>query len=307
MSTNRGIFESFLNKQAAGADKPFAAVPESSASAASPRQESPFSADSPFQIAEPAENYGFEAPTKTFYSSPFETVPAAASTSDSPSPFFTQPQPDQSPQTSQPSSVSSPFAVEQARNSSASTPAAIPAFNTWQKTPATALPAEAVSAQEPTAQAFPSSLPASSSVPPESTPTPAVPAAQVPLAADPVSPLADLSHSDSSSIRQLELRAIFGMDREMDQEEILQRSRALPGLKNIVLVSPQEMGIIDSFRNLLPNLGFGSGGLKLYAGSVPLEFIREGSVMLAVQTSGGFAPGVRETLILVARELGRIS
>ena len=29
--------------------------------------------------------------------------------------------------------------------------------------------------------------------------------------------------------------------------------------------------------------------------------------MLAVQTDGGFAPGVRETLMLVARELGRLS
>ena len=38
-----------------------------------------------------------------------------------------------------------------------------------------------------------------------------------------------------------------------------------------------------------------------------MEFIREGSVMLAVRTDGGFAPGVRETLMLVARELGRIS
>jgi hypothetical protein len=47
--------------------------------------------------------------------------------------------------------------------------------------------------------------------------------------------------------------------------------------------------------------------LKLYAGSVPLEFIREGPVLLAVQTDGGFAPGVRETLMIVARELGRSS
>jgi hypothetical protein len=37
-----------------------------------------------------------------------------------------------------------------------------------------------------------------------------------------------------------------------------------------------------------------------------LEFIREGSVLLAVQTDGGFAPGVRETLMIVARELDRL-
>ena len=63
---------------------------------------------------------------------------------------------------------------------------------------------------------------------------------------------------------------------------------------------------MDALKNLLPSLGFGSGVLKLYSGSTPLEFIREGPVMLAVQTDGGFAPGVRETLMIVARELGRI-
>lgn len=113
--------------------------------------------------------------------------------------------------------------------------------------------------------------------------------------------------SDSFSIRQLELRAIFGVDREMNTEEILQRSRALPGMRNIARVNPQDMATIEALKTLLPNLGFGNGGLKLFSGSVPLEFIREGQVMLAVQTDGGFAPGVRETLMLVARELGRLS
>ncbi len=92
----------------------------------------------------------------------------------------------------------------------------------------------------------------------------------------------------------------------MTKDEILQRARALPGMKSIARVGPQDMGAIETLKNLLPNLGFGSGALKLFAGSVPLEFIREGSVLLAVQTDGGFAPGVRETLMLVARELGRL-
>lgn len=91
----------------------------------------------------------------------------------------------------------------------------------------------------------------------------------------------------------------------MTPDEILQRSRALPGMRNIARVTAQDMATVDALKQLLPNLGFGSGVLKLYSGSVPLEFIREGGVMLAVQTDGGFAPGVRETLMLVARELGR--
>jgi hypothetical protein len=137
---------------------------------------------------------------------------------------------------------------------------------------------------------------------------------QVPAAFAPVTPSApvvadsfDASQSDSYSIKQIELRAIFGVDREMNVEEILQRSRALPGMRNIARVGSQDMAAIETLKHLLPNLGFGSGGLKLYSGSVPLEFVREGSVMLAVQTDGGFAPGVRETLMLVARELGRLS
>ena len=92
----------------------------------------------------------------------------------------------------------------------------------------------------------------------------------------------------------------------MNADEILQRSRALPGMRSIARVSPSDMSTIDALKNLIPSLGFGSGTLKLYAGSVPLEFIREGAVMLAVQTDGGFAPGVRETLMIVARELNRI-
>ena len=125
------------------------------------------------------------------------------------------------------------------------------------------------------------------------------------LAQTATSPQSDDSYSDSFSIRQLELRAIFGVDREMNPEEIIQRSRALPGMRNIARVNPQDMTTIEGLKNLIPSLGFGSGQLKLYSGSVPLEFIREGAVMLAVQTDGGFAPGVRETLMIVARELNR--
>lgn len=321
MSTNRGIFESFPNQPASRPDSPFAVVhePEPAATAASPftavaRQESPFTvvddapaaspvepgrpakvperrkADSPFQVAEPSEGFGFEAPAKA-YASPFEVAPAAAAAPASP---FSAP-------AQQP--AASPFAVEPQQGAvSPSTQAAIAAFANWQETPASQAPAQAPAAF---AQAAPAAF----------VPAPA-PAAQVPTAFAPApqapapvfAPAAsDESQSDSFSIRQLELRAIFGVDREMNPEEILQRSRALPGMRNIARVNPQDMGTIDGLKSLLPNLGFGSGGLKLYSGSVPLEFIREGPVMLAVQTDGGFAPGVRETLMLVARELGRLS
>ncbi|MEO5716388.1 MAG: hypothetical protein ABIT37_23115 [Luteolibacter sp.] len=319
MSTNRGIFESFPNQPGARQDSPFAVVhepaaePASSPFAAVTRQDSPFTVvdensdsrpvepgkparlperrkqDSPFQVAEPTEGFGFEAAPRAFGASPFEVAPAPAPTA--PAPFSAPAQP-----------AASPFAIaaEPQHGPSQTTQAAIAAFSNWQESQPAPAPAAPVS------QVFE-----------QATPPPFTPATQVPSAFSaapqqaapapaPAVPV-DGSQSDSFAIRQLELRAIFGVDREMTPDEILQRSRALPGMRNIARVAPQDMATIEALKSLLPNLGFGSGGLKLYAGSVPLEFIREGSVLLAVQTDGGFAPGVRETLMIVARELGRLS
>lgn len=318
MSTTRGIFESFPNQPATRQDSPFAVVPEpvapvaGSPFAAVARQDSPFTVvdgvtdskpveagrpakvperrkmDSPFQVAEPSEGFGYEAPAKAYSAAPFEAPPISAPVGASP--FSVAPQ--------QP--AVSPFSVEPQRGPSPSTQAALAAFGNWQE-PAASPVGEPAS---PFAQPAPSVF----------TPAAAGARLQVPAAFSPAPqnksvPMDsfDASHSDSYSIRQLELRAIFGVDREMNVEEILQRTRALPGMRNIARVSSQDMSALEALKHLLPNLGFGSGGLKLYAGAVPLEFIREGSVMLAVQTDGGFAPGVRETLMLVARELGRIS
>jgi hypothetical protein len=309
MSTNRGIFESFPNQPATRQDSPFAVAPEPAAAspfAVAPRQDSPFTvvdetrdpqpseqerpvrlpdrrkAESPFQIAEPMEGFGFEAPAKAYSEAPF-AVPAAPAVI---SPFSVAPQ----------QAAASPFATEPNRGPSPSTQAAIAAFANFQEAPA-AIPVPQAFAQP--AQAFARPAPVTyAAVPAAFAPAPqAAPAAQLPVSEP---------QSDSFSIRQIELRAIFGVDREMNPDEILQRSRALPGMRNIARVSPQDIAAVDALRQLLPNLGFGGGELKLYSGSIPLEFIREGSVILAVQTDGGFAPGVRETLILVARELGRL-
>lgn len=316
MSTNnRGIFETFPNPPASGQDSPFAVAPDAAGDAApaspfaaAPRQDSPFTVvddkpstgadsadkqtklperrktDSPFQMAEPSEGFGFEAPPKQFGANPFESAPAT------PSPFSTPAQP----------AAASPFAAAEPQRPavSPSTQAAIAAFTDWQE-PAAPAPAPAATVQTP------AQVP--SAFAPAAQPAPAAPA---PAFAAPASPSAPAKteepQSDSFHIRQLELRAIFGVDREMNAEEILQRSRALPGVRNLARLNPQDMASIDAVKNLLPNLGFGGGALKLYSGSVPLEFIREGSVMLAVQTDGGFAPGVRETLMIVARELGKL-
>lgn len=328
MSTNRGIFESFPNPPGTRQDSPFAVVQEPAAEAApaSPfaavRQDSPFTVvedgtmassgefgrpvklperrkvDSPFQVAEPTEGFGFEAPARTVAPSPFETAAAPAPAA---SPFSAPPQ----------AAPASPFAVAETPRPAASpaTQAAIAAFAQW---PEPTIAAPAAPAPAPAAFAAPAHVPAAFAAAPEPAAQAtapfqaAAPAVQAPApAAAPAQPF-DESQSDSFNIRQLELRAIFGVDREMNADEILQRSRALPGMRNIARVAASDMATIEAIKNLLPNLGFGSGALKLYSGSVPLEFIREGGVMLAVQTDGGYAPGVRETLMIVARELSRL-
>ncbi len=317
MSNTRGIFESFPNQSSTPSGSPFTLAPDQVAEVATPfspftavaKQESPFTViedasdphqvepgkpakvperrrmDNPFQVADPSEGFGYEAPTRAFGSgsSPFESVAQPVAVAPASSPFS----PAVSPFSTPAQAPSSPFAVATPAGPSPTTQAALAAFSNWQE------PATFASAAQPASPEVVNPAP------------PYIPPAFSQPAAPQQAALPDDTYSDSSSIRQLELRAIFGVDREMTPDEILQRSRALPGMKNISRVAASDMGTIEAMKMLLPNLGFGSGGLKLYAGSVPLEFIREGSVMLAVQTDGGFAPGVRETLMIVARELGR--
>ncbi len=305
MSTNRGIFESFPS-QASRQDSPFTVVPENDGgpAAASPfeaaeRQQSPFTVvdeaagekpaefsrpvklperrrmDSPFQVAEPSEGFGFEAQPAAI--SPFEAVAQPPASS----PFAAAPQ--------QPAAA--PFAVEpQLAAPAAALPAA--GFGRWAQEPAAAVPPVFAPPAfgEPVVQPF------------AAAPAPA--AFAVPAAAP--APAGMDYPSDSQAIRQLELRAIFGVDRELSADEMLQRARALPGIRNLARVAAADLATIEGLKHLLPNLGFGTGLPKLYVGSVPLEFIREGAVVLAVQTDGSFAPGVRETLMIIARELGRL-
>lgn len=93
----------------------------------------------------------------------------------------------------------------------------------------------------------------------------------------------------------------------MSEEEILQRARSLPGIRHCARISSQHMATIDATRQVLASLGFNSGPLHLSVGSIPVDFIREGNVLLAIHTEGNFSPGVRETLMLMARELGRMA
>jgi hypothetical protein len=200
-------------------------------------------------------------------------------------------------------------------------PAAGEAFAAEARSPfaAESAPAAAFEAPAPVASPFASTPPPVPAAAPaaspfafaqESSATPAPPVPSVVPASAPAStPVVaevDSFESDSRSIRQLELRAIFGVDRELGAEEMLQRARSLPGIRHVARVPAADNGTVDALKRVVASLGFGAGQVKLYCGSVPIEFIREGNVLLAVQNDGSFAPGVRETLMIVARELGRL-
>lgn len=302
MSTSRGIFDSIPSQPTPPWDSPFGIAPAGPEPAlvASPftavpeaRPDSPFSV---FHAAEPAaqpdagravrlperrkaepslyaaetdESFGFEAQAKGY-------VPVGFAHSGGPPVLGT-----------------SPFMVESA-------PAQMPqGFGAWPGNP---LPQGF--APQSQAYGYPSAGLAADPAPVQ-VPTIFAPAATPAAQATYMAPAA-AAQSDSYAIRQLELRAIFQVDREMSEEEILRRSRTLPGIRSVARLQAQDAAAIESLKHLSANLGFGGAELKLYSGAIPLEFIREGAVTLAIQTDGGFAPGTREILMLVARELGRM-
>ena len=114
--------------------------------------------------------------------------------------------------------------------------------------------------------------------------------------------------SGGSTIRQLELRAIFGVNHELSGEEILQRARTLPGVRNLSLIDENGANAVSQLREHVSRLGFGDrDSLYLASSSGSIDFIEENGATLAVLYEGNFAPGVRETLIIVTRELAKLS
>ncbi len=106
-----------------------------------------------------------------------------------------------------------------------------------------------------------------------------------------------------SGMRQLELRAIFGVDRELNESEMMARASALPGIKRLIRMPEEDGASLDALRRVFDALGYREGEMRMVRGTATVEFVQGGSVVLAVQTEGGFRPGVRETLMVVAREL----
>jgi len=227
-------------------DSPFAAGSLDStkpARIADPRPKTAGDA-SPFELAEPEEDFGYDAPD---HATPASTTPATAS------PFAAAPEK---------AEESQPKPTEEPEPKPAPSPAR-------QSAAATAKPSA------------PASEPAPASY--------------------------DSMSYEQPEIRQLELRAIFGVDRELSAEEILQRLRSLSGIRNVTRVSPEAVAALDVLRRNLVSLVQESAAMRVTFGGSPVEFIRSGDACLAVINDGSFAPGVKETIIIAARELARMS
>jgi hypothetical protein len=114
--------------------------------------------------------------------------------------------------------------------------------------------------------------------------------------------------NEAPAFQQLELRAIFGVGHVLDVNQILQRARTLPGIRNVAVVGQQEAHALSNFRLAMQGMGFGdSNEMKLSSGGGTVDFITEGETSVAVLLEGNYAPGVQETLIIVAREIGKLA
>ena len=126
--------------------------------------------------------------------------------------------------------------------------------------------------------------------------------------AQPVQAAQPVAGQPSPAFQQLELRAIFGVDHVLDRQEIIQRARTLPGVRNVAVVGQQEASALSNFRQAMQGMGFGdSEEMKLNSGGGDVDFLTEGETTIAVLHEGAYAPGVQETLIIVAREIGKIA
>ena len=150
--------------------------------------------------------------------------------------------------------------------------------------------------EEPKAAVVPASPPQAAVAPIQTTPS-EVPPAPVASAA----PAVDTS--------QLVLRALFGVSHNLDRKEIVERAGKLEGIKNVKEVSQAEIAAMKLLSEGMSKMGFGSQiDLKFTTPEGEVDLLAEQGMTLAVLREGNeYAPGVRETLILIARELSNLS
>lgn len=127
-----------------------------------------------------------------------------------------------------------------------------------------------------------------------------------------LSPLAAAAETASSVAHagtpQLVLRAVFGVTHELNANEMLQHALHLPGVRKLAVVGLDEARAMQVLREKVSQLGFGEQhSITLSSRDGDVDIIEEEGTTLAVlHESGGYAPGVRETLIIVTRELAHL-
>ncbi len=110
------------------------------------------------------------------------------------------------------------------------------------------------------------------------------------------------------STRQLELRAIFGAEGEMTRDEILTRAKGLPGIREVSVVGPSEAAATQAIGEMMSRFGFGGeGAWQLSCAGGFVDFVSGEGVTLAILREGRYSAGVWETLMIIARELGKLS
>jgi hypothetical protein len=112
---------------------------------------------------------------------------------------------------------------------------------------------------------------------------------------------------DVGVCHQTQLRAIFGVEGDLDAGDILRHAGGLPGVSQVERVHPRDVQAVEAAQRQLAALSLGLGDLTLSVGGAPIEFIREGEVLLAVKTNGHDVTRPYETLRMVAKEVGRLS
>ena len=117
----------------------------------------------------------------------------------------------------------------------------------------------------------------------------------------------EVEESVTSETKQLELRAIFGVDHELSQLEIMQRARGLPGILNVSKANAKEVEALELLKGCASKLGLEENDPVVMSSPQGfIDFVSCDGTSLAVLREGKYAPGVRETLIICARELDKL-
>jgi predicted regulator of Ras-like GTPase activity (Roadblock/LC7/MglB family) len=142
------------------------------------------------------------------------------------------------------------------------------------------------------------------------------------------SPVEDLTFGYVDDPTQLALRAIFSTEKTMRPQDIVDFSSQFPGIRGSLIITPEGVTrsgrlddsdevrhfsekasvLYEKTSSLITELGLGTEQtFTLRTGRGIMSFFTHGSICLAVlHGEPNFHPGVREKLILVARELAKM-